>query len=343
MWEFIIGFLLGIYFWRCWTHPRTRSVKPGLNSDITLPHDEELELHHNMLSSCSQKVRACLGETGLKHRKIHHILPSSGSWETKKADYLNNINPAGTVPVLIHNGHPIYESHEQIVYIDQVLMPGGPKLTPTDPGKKALMDKWVESGSMIMSEVISAADPWDGLSKRFGNMLGPMTMPLFCANMILHFDMWNVLETISMIPLLKEHFFVVLLILFKTLGVETFIKVKKVGSLVSPVRRGLNHHMAILTKDLEASGGPYICGDSYTLADVSMVPIFERMEYGRWWTNSLKTQFPLVTKYWEAIQEREGYKASKPDMVMHNKLLRVGKLIDQWKKEHTWFNDFYEN
>ena len=135
-------------------------------------------------------------------------------------------------------------------------------------------------------------------------------MPLFCANMILHFDIWNVLETILMIPLLKEHFMVVLLFLFKTLGVETFIKVKKIGSLVSPVRRGLNHHMAILTKDLEASGGPYICGDSYTLADVSMVPIFE---------------------------------ASKPDMVMHSKLLRVGKLIDEWKREHTWFNDFYEN
>ena len=25
------------------------------------------------------------------------------------------------MPVLIHNGHPVYESHEQIVYIDQVL------------------------------------------------------------------------------------------------------------------------------------------------------------------------------------------------------------------------------
>ena len=34
-------------------------------------------------------------------------------------DYLNNVNPAGTVPVLVHNGHPVYESHEQILYIDR--------------------------------------------------------------------------------------------------------------------------------------------------------------------------------------------------------------------------------
>ena len=35
------------------------------------------------------------------------------------ADYLSNVNPAGTVPVLVHNGHPVYESHEQILYIDR--------------------------------------------------------------------------------------------------------------------------------------------------------------------------------------------------------------------------------
>ena len=39
-------------------------------------------------------------------------------------EYLRDVNPAGTVPVLIHNGHPIYESHEQIVYIDQVKVEG---------------------------------------------------------------------------------------------------------------------------------------------------------------------------------------------------------------------------
>ena len=92
-------------------------------------------------------MRACLGETGLKAKFIHHTLPSSGGWETKVTntkgegfvtvqrdvlqknifqglEYLRDVNPAGTVPVLIHNGHPVYESHEQIVYIDQVKKEG---------------------------------------------------------------------------------------------------------------------------------------------------------------------------------------------------------------------------
>ena len=40
-------------------------------------------------------------------------------WETQSAAYLTQVNPAGTVPVLVHHGHPVYESHEQILYIDR--------------------------------------------------------------------------------------------------------------------------------------------------------------------------------------------------------------------------------
>jgi len=96
------------------------------------------------------------------------------------------VNPAGTVPVLIHNGHPVYESHEQIVYVDQVLMPGGPKLTPSDPEKRKVMDKWVNQGAMIMSDV-DKKNPWKGLESRAGNLLGAITMPVFAAHVYVNF------------------------------------------------------------------------------------------------------------------------------------------------------------
>ena len=206
-------------------------------------------------------------------------------------DYLNNVNPAGTVPVLLHNGHPIYESHEQIVYIDKVLMPEGkPKLTPEDPDKKALVDKYVELGAMFPSEVMQAANPWDGLSKRAGNLLPAMTMPFFCGNCIMHFGPWTILETLSMTPMVKDRKSIMLLAAFKIFGVEAFQKIKFLGNLVAQTRRGINHHLTTLTKDLESSGGPYICGKEYTLADITMVPIFERMEVARWWTDSVKVR-----------------------------------------------------
>jgi len=340
MWEFVVGFLLGVYFWRCWTWPRTSKVRPGLNSDIMVPHQDSLELHHNMLSSCSQKVRACLGETGLQHRKIHHVLPSSGGWETKSSEYLS-INPAGTVPVLVHNGHPVYESHEQIVYIDQVLMPGGPKLTPRDPEMKMLMDKWVASGAMIISELSETDDIFDGVKKRFGNTLGPMTMPLFCAKNVLEFDFMVILQSLSMIPLIKDRKMLMMIIIFKMFGVEAFQKVKFLDKMVSVALRGICHHFEILTKDLAAHEGPYICGEEYTLAEISLIPIFERMQYAGWWTEEVKAKFPEVTRYWEIIQEREGYKASKPDQQMHKKLIKVSNLVDKWKREYQWFQKYY--
>ena len=214
------------------------------------------------------------------------------------ADYLNNVNPAGTVPVLLHNGHPIYESHEQIMYIDKVLMPEGrPKLTPKDPDKKALVDKYVELGAMIMPEVMKAANPWDGISKRAGNLLPTMTMPFFCADCILHFGPLTILETISMAPLVKDRKFIMLYVTFKIFGVESFRKIKFLNDLVAQTRRGINHHFKTLTKDLESSGGPYICGKEYTLADISMVPIFERMEVARWWTPSLKVGIFAINFY----------------------------------------------
>ena len=107
------------------------------------------------------------------------------------------------------------------MYIDQVLMPGGPRLTPKDPDVKALMDKWLESGAMLTSEGMK----WSGFSKRLGNLLGPMTLPIFAANIMHNFTYWNLLEAVSMIPLVSNHLFIAMNFIFKFLGVETFIKV----------------------------------------------------------------------------------------------------------------------
>ena len=62
------------------------------------------------------QVRLILIEAGIPFKSNHVYLRSSGSYETRTKEFLT-INPAGTVPVLVHNGHPIYESTEQVKYI----------------------------------------------------------------------------------------------------------------------------------------------------------------------------------------------------------------------------------
>lgn len=58
----------------------------------------------------------------------------------KSADWLA-INPRGLIPVVVHNGRSIYESHVCIEYIDEA-WPSEPKLLPRDPYDRAKARIW---------------------------------------------------------------------------------------------------------------------------------------------------------------------------------------------------------
>lgn len=118
--------------------------KGGYYPGITLPHDEPVELYNNSLSNCSQKVRICLAEKGVSYRNRHLDLIETGSYETC-APWYKKINPGATVPTLVHGGHPIYESSDQILYIDKTFQ-GTSSLTP--PGMEEEIAKWVKYTSI---------------------------------------------------------------------------------------------------------------------------------------------------------------------------------------------------
>ena len=55
-----------------------------------------------------------------------------------------------------------------------------------------------------------------------------------------------------------------------------------------------------------------------------------------------QAEFPRVHQYWAAIQERAGYQVSRPDPALMAKLETVGRQIDSWKREHSWFREYYD-
>ena len=103
--------------WVVWErgHRRTATMSGGLHPEITLPAEAEFELYHNALSLCSKKVRICLAELGIDYHGHHVHLIETGAYENIGRDFLS-VNPAGIVPVLVHRGHPVYESHDIIRY-----------------------------------------------------------------------------------------------------------------------------------------------------------------------------------------------------------------------------------
>ena len=85
-----------------------------------------LELYHNALSSCSQKVRIVLGEKGLDW-KSHDIDLQGGQHDP---EYVT-LNPNHVVPTLVHDGRVLIESTLINEYLDDAF-PETP-LRPADP------------------------------------------------------------------------------------------------------------------------------------------------------------------------------------------------------------------
>ena len=52
----------------------------------------------------------------MDYRGVIIDLIETGKYQNIGQDFLR-VNPSATVPVLLHNGHPVYESHEQVSYV----------------------------------------------------------------------------------------------------------------------------------------------------------------------------------------------------------------------------------
>ncbi|MFZ3311336.1 MAG: glutathione S-transferase family protein [Xanthobacteraceae bacterium] len=96
-----------------------------------------VELYHFWSSVCSVRCRMALEEKGVPWISRYIDL---FKFDQMKPDYLA-INPRGMVPTLVHDGQPIRESSVINEYIDAAF--SGPALTPPDPLGAARMREFV--------------------------------------------------------------------------------------------------------------------------------------------------------------------------------------------------------
>ena len=75
-----------------------------------------IELYHNNISVCAQKVRIVLAEKNLPWTN-HHMSLARGEQLTPE---FKKMNPRSVVPVLAHDGHIIVESSVICAYLDEV-------------------------------------------------------------------------------------------------------------------------------------------------------------------------------------------------------------------------------
>lgn len=199
-----------------------------------------LKLYHTPQSTCSQKVRMALTEKQLDwtERRINWLRGEH------LEEWYTAINPNGVVPTLVHDDDPILDSSVINEYIEEAF-PERP-LMPSDHKERARMRAWRQ----FIDEVPTTA----------------IRVPSFNQGLV---QLWQDMTDSEFAEFAKKH----------PLRAEFYRKMGTSGfsqEEVEESRRRLD--LALSRMEAALASGPWLCGDMFTLADISILPTIVRME-----------------------------------------------------------------
>ena len=256
----------------------------GLQNFKVFKSSYEWTLFHNDFSLCSRKVRVCLNEINIKHDLQHvHIIETSDS-ENLSKDFLK-INPVGTVPVLLHKGFPIYESHEQIKYIESQ---GSNNLARSN-----IVDSWIKRGSLV-------GEPDKDFEIYAGNCIAILTPPLFIS-MLKNIPLYKFFKYYLNHP---SKFRSSKFIMFKLFGYSVFKKSSPLYKLASLAVKNLEIHLSDLDNHL--NNNVWIGGDQFSLADITWMVILHRLEEIQLF-DKFSSNKKNVNEYYNNLKKRKSF------------------------------------
>lgn len=229
-----------------------------------------LELYNFPASTCSLKVRICLAEKGLDWVD-HPFKP--GENKHLAPEYLE-MNPNGVVPTLVHDGTPVVDSSVILEYLDEVFP--DTKLTPDAPLDRARMRTWLR----YLEEVPTPAVRYPTFQKILIRNYRDLDDEAFAHE--------------AEIRPLKTGF-------YKRMG-QTGFSQAEIDKALGDIRQTVERMNAAMAE----TGGPWLLGKKYTLADICVAPLIDRMEdlgHHDLWEKDLSH----VTDWFAAMKARPAY------------------------------------
>lgn len=295
---YLILILIGLGGWFVYekAHRRTHTVTPGLHEEVNIPHAQEWELYQNQLSICSKKLRVCMEELDLPYQNHHIDLIETRCYENLSREFLK-INPGFTVPVLIHDGHPVYESHEQIVYAAEHAGKKGLELLGHTQELRAEVSQWIDVTAL-------KGDPITNTKGTAGNAAPGLTIPIFTC-MLKYIPWWRVIEGLLFHGDRRRP------------ALFLMLKLRGIHRLPPPAQAIIRKARNEMSQNLDAvevllgDDRTWICGGTFTLADVSWMAILERIDEVDW-THVFfgEDKRPATFAYWTRLKERPSYAAA---------------------------------
>jgi glutathione S-transferase len=203
---------------------------------------QSLVLYDAPQSTCSQRVRFTLHEKDLAFAEIKLDLFSG---DQLRPEYLK-INPNGVVPSLIHNGRTVIDSAVIIEYLDEVF-PEPTALVPQDAVARAAMRSFIRYTDEVPTPAVR--------------------VPSYNFAFLPHFRDMPEADFVALAeskPLRREFLL--------SMGRSGFSAVE-----MSKALERLRQAMVRMSDTLCASGGPWLMGSEFTLADIAIMPVLVRM------------------------------------------------------------------
>ncbi len=228
-----------------------------------------IELYHNDMSVCAQKVRFALAEKKLPWEGRHLNLRAG---DQQKPEYLK-LNPNAVVPTLVDDGTVIIESTVICEYLDDAYPE--PRLRPADAVGRARMRLWtkqLDEGVHAATSVVSSA-----IAFRYQKLAAGME-----ALEEFHKKMPD--------PVKRERSWENI-----TKGAESRFfaqAVKRFDKLLADIETTL-------------SSAPWLAGEEFSLADIGYAPYVTRLDHLQ--MQFLWDKRPHIPMWYDRIRERRGY------------------------------------
>ena len=231
-----------------------------------------IELFHNDMSTCAQKVRLTLAEKKLQW-ETHHMDLRKG--DTRTPEY-KKLNPGAVVPTLIDDGQIICESTVIMEYLDDAYP--NPSVRPTNPLKRARVRAWIKQLD-------------EGLHAAIGTISGTVA---FRHQMMAGRTKEEVIAFINLIPEPER----------RERSMDTTFNGIESGYFRPAIKRW----DAIFT-DIETALGesPWLTGNTYSIADIAYTPYITRMDHLKFM--GLFNNRPNTLDWYDRIKARPNYSA----------------------------------
>lgn len=252
-----------------------------------------LELYHNDMSVCAQKVRIVLAEKKLKW-KDNHLNLFKGEARTEK---YKKLNPNGVVPTLVtENRQIITESTVITEYLDEAF--SSPPLKPKTPHLIATMRLWTKQ--LDEGIHVSTASVSNAIAFRYAHFEGKSKEEIK-----MHYDaipdparrerLWDLAMNG-----INSKYFSIAIFRFEKLFTDMEITLNK---------------------------NEWLAGNNYSLADIAFTPYITRFDHLN--LLGLLDQRPHILKWYDKIRKRDSYKVAIEDR-LENKI--VSLMIEKGKE-----------